>query len=448
MTFRERLMIVCTGLLFAACAIVLVRYGTYQFLIRDFHQDNAWTTTIFADQPSLQQYQPTRSTPPEEVPVDWAAQYPFPETPVAPHPQHEGFIQQEGQAFHEQAGKFETWSNQKFFSYMKFIEAMRIYQRAIRWNIPLYSDLYSFTELPDGRLTGFLRKIDVSRPASQIAEFSTFCKENGIHCLFVLAPNKIAHGDPYDGTLDFSNENADMLLSQLKKNGIDCFDLRPVLDAQVEKRSDLFFQTDHHWKPQTARSAAQAIAHELNIRYGYTANLSLLEPSQYTEKIYPSHHLGSYGQRLTLAIAQPDDFTLYYPDFPTSFRLQIPSMAIDHTGDFSIFYYMKELDLPYGFYGAHAYGAYAYGERALLSIQNERSSDSRKLLLVRDSFSDAMIPFLALGMEHLDAIDVRRFTGSLQAYLKKEHPDTVVICYTVSELNWNQSNPRDVFSLR
>jgi len=448
MTFRERLMLACAGLLLASCITVFLRYGTYQFLIRDFRINNAWTTAIFADQPTLQQYQAPQPTPPEEVPMDWNAQYPSPEEPATPTPPQENAIQQGERHFREQVGKFSAWSNQKFFSYMSFVEAMQCYQHAIHWNIPLYSDLYSFAELPDGRLTGFFRKTDVSRPASQTASFAAFCRENGINFLFVLAPNKISREEPYNGTLDFSNENGDDFLAQLKKKGIDVLDLRPVLDEQVEKRADLFFRTDHHWHPQTARSAAQAIAHELNIRYGYTADLSLFSPSRYSERIYPAHHLGSYGQRLTLARTQPDDFPLFYSKFPALFRLQIPSMAIDHTGDFSVFYYMKELDFSHGFYGSYAYGTYAYGERALLSIQNQNKSDGRKLLLVRDSFSDAMIPFFALSMEQLDAIDVRRFTGSLRSYLQKERPDTVVVCYTISELNWNQTNRRDIFSLR
>ena len=64
-----------------------------------------------------------------------------------------------------------------------------------------------------------------------------------------------------------------------------------------------------------------------------------------------------------------------------------------------------------------------------------RKKDHKKVLLIRDSFSDAFIPFASLGMEHLTAIDLRHYTKSLKEYIKKDKPDTVIILYWIQELN-------------
>ena len=325
---------------------------------------------------------------------------------------------------------------------------MRRYEGAIGWNIPLSNDYFSSTVRPDGQLTGFVKKKDLSYPVSQTAALADFCHKNGIPFFVVLAPSKFAPGDAYDGVLDFSNENANDFLRQLQGKDVRCIDLRPFLDAQVSQHADLFFRTDHHWTPEAARLAAQKLETLLNDEAGYSADPSLLDAGQYTESLYPAQHLGSYGQRLTLVRTQPDDFSLFYPKFETSFRLQIPSMELDHTGDFSSLYYMDQLALSHGYYDSHVYGTYSYGERAFLSIQNLEKSDGHKLLLLRDSFGNTLIQFLALGMERLIALDLRAFTGSVHACLQQERPDAVILIYTISEFNWDEMNQKSLFDFR
>lgn len=436
MTFRERLMLACIGVLVAACTVVFTRYGTYQFCIRNYGWDNAWTQAIFADNEKLQHYETPRTIPDDEVPLDWAARYPF-EQVFPASPVKESQFKELEQHFHEQARKFELWTNQRFYAYMPLVESMRWYQGLIGWNVPIYSDPANPAKLPNGHLTSFLKKQNVSHPIQETAALAAFCQENGIQFLVALAPNNNARGALYDGTLDFSNENGDAYLAGLETRGIQCLDLRPLLDAQSVNHMDLFFKTDHHWKPNTVRAAVQAIARTLNASYGYHMDVSLLDAGNFHEDVYPARYLGSFGQRLTLSRVQPDDFPLIYPNFPVTLRLQIPSMQLDRTGDFSIFYDYRQLAVQ-DFYQP-LYGTYTYGERALVSVQNPQKKDQHKLLLVRDSFGNLMIPLLALGTKNVDAIDMRFFTGSLRAYLRQERPDTVLLCYTITEFNLNYS---------
>ena len=446
MTLRELLMLACTGLLAAACAVTFLRYGTYQSLIRNHGWDNVWTQTIFSDNDKLQHYDAPHVIPEDEVPMNWAARYPF-EQSSPTLPQKDNPLREAERIFHEQTEKFEIWTNQRFYAYMHLVESMRWYQGLIGWNIPIYSEPLSPTELPNKHLTKFMKKKDLTQPIEQVTDFSNFCRKNGIQLLVVLAPNKSGRSDAYDGTLDFSNENGDDFLEGLQTQGIHCLDLRPVLDAQTEHHMDLFFRTDHHWKPNVARAAAQSIEATLNTSYGYQADISLLDAEKFHEDLYPSRYLGSFGQRITLVRTKPDDFPLIYPDFPVSLRLRIPSMELDRTGDFSIFYDYRQLAFPQDFYRP-IYGTYTYGERALLSVQNLQKKDQHKLLLIRDSFGNLIIPFLSLGMKEIDAIDMRFFTGSLHAYLRQERPDTVVLCYTISEFNWDETYPRSLFNFQ
>ena len=120
-------------------------------------------------------------------------------------------------------------------------------------------------------------------------------------------------------------------------------------------------------------------------------------------------------------------------------------MKIDRQGDFSILYNMKELK-P----GSYSYHAYAYGDRALIQIQNKKKQDGKHLLLLHDSYGASAAPFLALGMERLDLLDTRYFTGSFRTYIEREHPDTVILCYGAIEFNLDDilNPPKKPFDFR
>ena len=77
MTFREKIMLACTSSLIFACMITLVRYGTYQWFIRNLSWDNTFTRTIFYDREDLQHYKTPRNIPDDEIPINWISRYPF-----------------------------------------------------------------------------------------------------------------------------------------------------------------------------------------------------------------------------------------------------------------------------------------------------------------------------------------------------------------------------------
>ena len=97
-------------------------------------------------------------------------------------------------------------------------------------------------------------------------------------------------------------------------------------------------------------------------------------------------------------------------------------------------YDMESMDISKGYYKVNPYATYAYGDRALIDIHNKKKNDGKHLLLIHDSFGDSVTPFLALGMEHLQTVDLRRFTGSLRSLIEEEQPDTVVVLYYAEEL--------------
>lgn len=153
---------------------------------------------------------------------------------------------------------------------------------------------------------------------------------------------------------------------------------------------------------------------------------------------------------MTLSKTEPDDFPISHPDFSTAMRLEIPDKAINTEGDFEIIYDKAEIN-HIDYYNKHPYGAYGYGDRPLLTINNLKYSgaSNKKLLVIKDSFGDTMVPLISLGCKNIAAVDIRHFDGSLRTLIKSFHPDVVIILYTnawAGPINWN--NHGDEFDFR
>ena len=73
----------------------------------------------------------------------------------------------------------------------------------------------------------------------------------------------------------------------------------------------------------------------------------------------------------------------------------------------------------------------------------------RKLLVIKDSFGDTMMPLLSLGCHNLTVVDIRHFNGSLRTLIKDTRPDAVLVIYTNNwegSINWNSHG--DEFDFR
>lgn len=179
-------------------------------------------------------------------------------------------------------------------------------------------------------------------------------------------------------------------------------------------------------KAETGFWATGIIAEFINEQYGYQLDLSKLDEENYSVVYYTESFMGSYGTKVTTANATPDDFTMLYPDFETLLHFSVPSMDIDSTGDFSITYNMDE---------EGEYGAYGYGDHALIQYENLMEDvEDKKILVIHDSFSNSVLPFLALTVSEVDAIDLRYFNGSLETYINETQPDMVIVMRYAGEL--------------
>ena len=278
---------------------------------------------------------------------------------------------------------------------------------------------------------------DMTDEANQLINFSKYLNNNNIDLLYVQAPdkvNKFYEEQLINGYKDYSNDNADNFISIVKQANIDVLDLRDKIN---EKYSDeeyfrLFFKTDNHWLPSTC--ATQVISNHLKNNYKFNINIKAYDIENYNVETHEKIVLGALGRRATLGYSQLEDFKIYYPKFKTNFKVNIPSIGIEKSGNFySTLINQKKLN-PKDHYKDDVYGSYGYGGQAIVKIDNLNITKGKKILMIKDSFAETVYPFLSIEMNKLDIIDLRHFTGSLQTYINKNKPDMVIVMYNPSSL--------------
>ena len=272
------------------------------------------------------------------------------------------------------------------------------------------------------------------------------CKSEGINFFYVNLPTKIcvSQDKNISGILDFSNQNTDRFLLGLKESGVKYYDLRKILHNEGMNHHEAFFKTDHHWKPETGLWAAKKVLEFLRNDYNYNVNPEILNPENFDKVIYPEWFLGSQGKKVTLKRARPEDISLIYPKYRTQFNFQAPAAGINISGDFGVIYEMKSI-VSKDFYGTNPYAVYKYGDQPLSITHNFLSDNNNKILVIHDSFSNSLIPFLALGVQQIDEIDLRHFSGSLRTYIKFTRPDLVFIAYLSGIQGQPKSNNKNEF---
>ena len=78
------------------------------------------------------------------------------------------------------------------------------------------------------------------------------------------------------------------------------------------------------------------------------------------------------------------------------------------------------------------YKVFLSGNTGLLLIRAQ-SLERPRLLLVKDSFANSIIPFFALHYD-IDVIDPRYYKGSIKNYISENDFDTVLILYGIDTL--------------
>lgn len=289
----------------------------------------------------------------------------------------------------------------------------------------------------DGYLEAFpvVTEAAVDFAKHKIAELNAVCQEAGTEFSYISYPSKTnAKSIPTEYGIDTNYEEARAdFLSYLDEVDINYLNVRELMENDGYTTKDIFYKTDHHWKTTAGFYAARAIANYLNEEYNWSLNSSMLDEDKFTFTTYKDLWFGESGRGLSLAYVNAlDDFTQIMPNYETSISIGFP-WEEPTTGDFSIMVDESGYSGDVDYYSYSAHYSYARGMDSLVTYHNNLADENgKKILLIKDSFSVVVIPFLTLETSDVIVWDMRsnHTKTGLYDYIKENDIDVVLVAYT------------------
>lgn len=274
--------------------------------------------------------------------------------------------------------------------------------------------------------------------AENVAELYKSAEENGADFLYIMAPAKGYNMEYPENIIDYNKSNCDTFINELEKANVPYFSLISRMEQEGITEEELFFVTDHHWKPEYALWAVNRVAEELELRFDFKYDKEKLDINNYNETVYEDWFLGSQGKKTgqyftTLGL---DDISIFTPKFKTSFIDTQVGKDYSVQGTFEEVLLHKEHIETKDLYNKNPYATYLGGDYREQIIENTDNKDGKRVLILKDSFSCAFAPFFSTVTKDTYLLDMRDFDEfkgeriNVEKYIEEIKPEIVLVMYT------------------
>lgn len=193
---------------------------------------------------------------------------------------------------------------------------------------------------------------------------------------------------------------------------VQAVDIYTVLGGHAGE--DIYLRTDHHWSPLGAYYAARKFAEVAGVPFH-----DLDEPGYYSTDTIHRFVGTMYGYSQDIAVKKaPEDFIYYMPlkaEYETTFQnytidedYQITSVGASHKEPF--FKHFKDGS-------SMAYSTFMGGDTKLTQVRTN-VGNGRRLVILKDSYGNALPGYLFYSFEEIHVVDGRYFTHNMKTYVR------------------------------
>ncbi len=205
--------------------------------------------------------------------------------------------------------------------------------------------------------------------------------------------------------------NQQKLLSFISQNLNADIDMINISSAMHEHKNEyIYYRTDHHWTSLGAYYGAKALLQSMGYQI---APLEYFNIKTVTEDFNGTLYSSSGVRSVT-----PDSIDIYVEQGKTkveSWRNGSPEQSSLY--DFS---YLDKKD---------KYSMFLGGNQPLAILRT--GNDGGKLLLIRDSYADSLVPFLIPYFSEIHMFDARYFKQPLSTYVNSQNIDHAVMLFSL-----------------
>lgn len=214
------------------------------------------------------------------------------------------------------------------------------------------------------------------------------------------------------------DEDISKISSTLSKEKIGFVDLRERFKSEYKNGSQLYYKTDHHWTTKGAYTGYQELCKALGI--------TPIDDSTLKKDSYPDFYGTTYSSS-GFWLTPPDNIEIWSnpKNSDKNISVKITEGAnVKTSGSMYFTDHLKEDD---------KYPVFIDGNHALTEITNTNAKNGT-ILLIKDSFSHSLAPFLAENYSKVVLVDLRYYKESVSQLVSTYNPEQVVVLYGIDNL--------------
>lgn len=190
------------------------------------------------------------------------------------------------------------------------------------------------------------------------------------------------------------------------------------------KKEDIYLRTDHHWAPLGGYYAAKRLAETAGVPFRGLDAYDRNEIKNFVGSMY------GYSKDISVKKA-PETFVFYTPnqvDYDTQFvtyTLNKNFKIVRESKPYKSAFFKKFKDGS-----GNAYLTFMGTDQAYVKVKTS-TPGSRKLLIIKDSYGNAVPGHLFYSFNEVHVIDFRYFTHNLKDYVNKNGITDIAVCFNV-----------------
>lgn len=189
---------------------------------------------------------------------------------------------------------------------------------------------------------------------------------------------------------------------------------------QAEKEQPIYYRTDHHWTTHGAYIAYRSAIEEMG--------MEPLSADEFTIQTVSENFRGTYDAKANDPTVAADEIDVYLPKFNVSYDIDID----DGQSKMESLYAWEFLDKR------DQYSFFLGGNHRAVTIRSH-VQNGRKLMIIKDSYAHALVPFLANHFEEIYMVDLRYDHRNMAQVVKEKGIQNVLVVYNIANFAEDQN---------
>ncbi len=287
---------------------------------------------------------------------------------------------------------------------------------AVRW-FDAYVD--RLTRVYD---TDYYSKDSIAAQTDALSKLSADLAAQELPLTVIIPPRTL---DVYGAQTSYPTDAANALWADIDAGldeSVNYIDLREVMQNATAEGKYVYYRTDHHWTTDGAYLAYSALMTE------WGREQEILPKSNFTPETIEDFY-GTTWSRAGFKFVAPDALEIWHFDGEDGYTVTDPDTGLTFEGFYNRDYLAKK----------DKYSVFLDGTHGILTVTKNSGQTRPTLLVLKDSFFNSMVPFLA---QHYDLVVVNLSVGGvkpLAEYVEQYGCDGVLIVYNAENIIENSA---------